>query len=594
MPQRFYFNPYTGSKVIVEERNFASTSVPEPLAASVEVRVAVALEVSQDALVSTKDKSIQTEETMESLDRKLITAQNILLNNIKEEMYVFAQESILRDNIIRNYFDDFIKIFLLSQYNLKDLLLLLESRSLQNLYAKKIEIVTEDEKIQRKIISNSYNDFYSINSKSFFRLIRMHDFYLKKSQDEFNDKAKLIDDEFNQMHSAIENQQIVAFSNMLRYEIYGRNLIFLKEFKVLLDCYIKHEIENFNEQNQLIVISAKIFNRNISMILNLLNRTNDKIQQLLFEFITLGNILTTEGALFEDSRFDKEKIILCINFFTSHLLFSINSSSTSMNKNSKFFTAYAFVNVIYGIVVDLSSLQIAESPIDLKQIKDILQKELVYLRDLFINKNVLGKISCSDYKIVENEIVETSKRLFMKICLLRNVFVFVPNIGNKFLWEKYIYFLSDSMIGIFAANPSMKKEVILGFLFDASYYGIETLLAHLISFNVDFNVVNSDGLSPLFLACQKGHLNVVNLLLEHGAKNNFLKKINATPFIAACKANKLDILARFHELNISISNSIEILKFSMKNNELSCKVKEFLVTKYPDFFGDVKKTRLTK
>lgn len=72
-------------------------------------------------------------------------------------------------------------------------------------------------------------------------------------------------------------------------------------------------------------------------------------------------------------------------------------------------------------------------------------------------------------------------------------------------------------------------------LFDAATKGDEDLATRLIKGGADPNNTNNTGSSPLILACRFGHLNVVRVLLNNGAKIEEPKTPKGrTPLMVAC------------------------------------------------------------
>jgi len=55
-------------------------------------------------------------------------------------------------------------------------------------------------------------------------------------------------------------------------------------------------------------------------------------------------------------------------------------------------------------------------------------------------------------------------------------------------------------------------------LFLAAYNGNKEIVEILISGGADVNVKNNDGKTPLTIAGEEGYTEIVNLLLENGAK----------------------------------------------------------------------------
>ena len=53
----------------------------------------------------------------------------------------------------------------------------------------------------------------------------------------------------------------------------------------------------------------------------------------------------------------------------------------------------------------------------------------------------------------------------------------------------------------------------------------------------------NDGCTPLFMACQKGHLKIAALLVDKGAKIDQAKNDGATPLFIACQQGHLKVAA---------------------------------------------------
>ena len=51
------------------------------------------------------------------------------------------------------------------------------------------------------------------------------------------------------------------------------------------------------------------------------------------------------------------------------------------------------------------------------------------------------------------------------------------------------------------------------------------------------NRANEDGVTPLFVACQQGHVDVARLLLDNGAE---VDRNGATPLFVACQNGHVD------------------------------------------------------
>nr|CAH7728174.1 unnamed protein product [Callosobruchus chinensis] len=98
----------------------------------------------------------------------------------------------------------------------------------------------------------------------------------------------------------------------------------------------------------------------------------------------------------------------------------------------------------------------------------------------------------------------------------------------------------------------------------AARYGNETVVRILLSCNPDLEVEGTvkfdgyiiEGASALWVAACAGHLNIVKLLIKHGADVNHATKTNSTPLRAACFDGRLDIVRYLtkHKADIHIAN----------------------------------------
>ena len=60
-------------------------------------------------------------------------------------------------------------------------------------------------------------------------------------------------------------------------------------------------------------------------------------------------------------------------------------------------------------------------------------------------------------------------------------------------------------------------------------YGNHEVVELLLKYNADINIKNFNDCNPLWIAAAKGHLNVVNVLLNNNAKINQYEKEYTTP-----------------------------------------------------------------
>ncbi|WCR58323.1 ankyrin repeat domain-containing protein [Wolbachia endosymbiont of Ctenocephalides felis wCfeJ] len=80
---------------------------------------------------------------------------------------------------------------------------------------------------------------------------------------------------------------------------------------------------------------------------------------------------------------------------------------------------------------------------------------------------------------------------------------------------------------------------------------------------IDVNIIGDYNKTPLYIACELGNLDVVNILLRHGANPN-VHGTSCIPLHIAIKENKIDIAKALleHGAKAEELNSLEIIKFS--------------------------------
>ncbi|WP_179947099.1 ankyrin repeat domain-containing protein, partial [Wolbachia endosymbiont of Bemisia tabaci] len=86
----------------------------------------------------------------------------------------------------------------------------------------------------------------------------------------------------------------------------------------------------------------------------------------------------------------------------------------------------------------------------------------------------------------------------------------------------------------------------------------------------DVNVAIIDGSSPLYLAAEGGHYNVVELLLKHGADVNAKTKEGSTPLLCALKighSKVVDLLLADPNINIGCIKAASINKENKEGKE---------------------------
>jgi len=100
--------------------------------------------------------------------------------------------------------------------------------------------------------------------------------------------------------------------------------------------------------------------------------------------------------------------------------------------------------------------------------------------------------------------------------------------------------------GAVCVNTSDASRVTA--LFEASYYGNQSLVELLITNGADVNLPDADGNSPLFIASQEGHVGCVEALLPH-ANLEQREQHGATPLFVAAAQGEDGVLARLLHAN---------------------------------------------
>lgn len=134
------------------------------------------------------------------------------------------------------------------------------------------------------------------------------------------------------------------------------------------------------------------------------------------------------------------------------------------------------------------------------------------------------------------------------------------------------------------ANCSYLDADQVSLLTQASYLGNSVIVSKLLSFNVDVNVANIEGISPLIAAASEGHIDVINLLI--GTKTvdiNHKDKDGTTALMAASVRGHLDVIKVLLENGADVNaqnidgHSALMFAYNGKNQV------ETLLEKYKDY-----------
>ncbi|CAL8113048.1 unnamed protein product [Orchesella dallaii] len=142
-------------------------------------------------------------------------------------------------------------------------------------------------------------------------------------------------------------------------------------------------------------------------------------------------------------------------------------------------------------------------------------------------------------------LLTATKDIGNAISSFTNVYTPNPKITRLFLQagaspnQKTIYFNNAPLLGAYSAA---------GFCF---------LSALLLEFGGDVNGENDDGDTPLHLACQYGHVDIVGLLIDEGASLVQLNKQNEPAILKAANNNQVEVLQHILSLEDSVFSPMD-------------------------------------
>lgn len=187
--------------------------------------------------------------------------------------------------------------------------------------------------------------------------------------------------------------------------------------------------------------------------------------------------------------------------------------------------------------------------------------------------------------ITDFERTQTPEQVKNKNRLLRRFLSYTPeikhniilnaiNLNKRYTVKSFMPFISDTKAKRLALDLAIQKnqpdivnsilaknarELLGGdinFLNSACFNNREAIVEALIP-HIDVNTKNKQNSTPLFIACQKGHERIVQLLLEAGALPNLTSFKGGTPLVKAAKENHITCIKLLLEAraNINIQES---------------------------------------
>ena len=209
-----------------------------------------------------------------------------------------------------------------------------------------------------------------------------------------------------------------------------------------------------------------------------------------------------------------------------------------------------------------------------EKIKNSKNKKLKHLKRLQIfseNQNINSKKNLAIIKESDNEYTEIdSNNDELKNEIIKQAIQFI--IEDKIIpFKEYIYindFIQEDM------STLTTKENGWNALHYSCFYGREEMTETLIKlFNPSVELINgltNDGYTPLHLACIKGHINIVRILLFLKEIDvNIIQEKDGTPLHIACKKNDMQIVSILvsFKADLYIKNSKDKLPIDLTTDE---------------------------
>lgn len=190
-------------------------------------------------------------------------------------------------------------------------------------------------------------------------------------------------------------------------------------------------------------------------------------------------------------------------------------------------------------------------------LQNFMKSMSVNLRTAFINSDFYNYLFCSNQQSNTQRIVNTEQVVSFEI-----------EIEDDEVYSVLNYFLEKKQYRLFAALIVMQKAKstnnINNLLLTAAYAGNLKLVSVLIKFGAEVDCINDQLQTPLMLAVDQNHKNIVSYLIKKNAKINQKDQYGYSALNHAFKNNNLD------SASCLIQNGANLGDISAKNLDYWC------------------------